>query len=89
MRGHGGEGIKKEIKIGYGELDARGKFIRTLWGGPLILAFLYWAVAEAKGHPDFDNVYFRFWIPFIATLATLGDIVYEYLKWKKDEKSKQ
>lgn len=77
--------MKKEYKIFYWELDAKGKFIRTLWGGPLALAFLYWALAGLEGHPDFDNVYIRAWLPVIATLIVLVDLVYLYRKWKKEE----
>ncbi|KZE37180.1 hypothetical protein AV656_11405 [Bhargavaea cecembensis] len=81
--------MKKDIKIGYRELDAKGKFIRTIWGGALALAFLYWVVAAAEAHRDFDNVFLRVWFPLIATLLVIGDMVHSYRKWKKEEKSKQ
>ncbi|KZE37185.1 hypothetical protein AV656_11435 [Bhargavaea cecembensis] len=81
--------MKKEYKIFYWELDARGKFIRSLWGHPLALAFLYWAISLPSERPIFDTVFMKVWLPLIATLVVLVDLVYLYRKWKKEEESKQ
>ncbi|EMR07222.1 hypothetical protein C772_00867 [Bhargavaea cecembensis DSE10] len=76
--------MKKEYKIFYWELDAKGKFIRSLWSGFLALLFLYWAVWFVPAHPAFDNEFFKLWVPIVFTLLYFASLVYKYRKWKKE-----
>ncbi|MET3574528.1 hypothetical protein ACFFIY_13640 [Bhargavaea ullalensis] len=84
--------MKGDFKIRYRDLDTKDKFIRSIWGGAFSLAFLYWVISVAtgvEGNRDFDNVYIKVWLPLVATFIVVGDVVYMYTKWKKEEKSKQ
>lgn len=82
-------GLKGDIKIWYRNLDAKGKFIRSLWGGALALLFLYLVVWFAPLRPSFDNGLIKMWIPLVGTMLIVIDLAFTYTKWKREEKSKK
>lgn len=73
--------VDKGFELVYWNLSYRRKFIRTILQIPLI--FLLFGFLGLVGF----NLY-RFKMVFILlSIVTIGQIIYNYIKWKNDEQS--
>ena len=71
----------KGIELIYWKLSYRRKFIRTLWWTPVavVALALIWGLNS--------NIIFKSIITILLILINLIQLIYNYIKWRSDEKS--
>lgn len=71
----------KGIELIYWKLSYRRKFIRTLWWTPVavVALILIWELNS--------NIIFKSIITILLILINLIQLIYNYIKWRSDEKS--
>ncbi|WP_300383554.1 hypothetical protein [Clostridium sp.] len=71
----------KGIELIYWNLSYRRKLIRTLWWTPLsvVALSLLWTLNS--------NIIFKIIATILIILMNLIQLTYNYIKWKRDEKS--
>ena len=67
------------MKILFWELNAKGKFTRTVWFGTLCLAIIYAGTIYAE---------FSWTLTIIATIVYVMNVGYLYRKMKQDKQNK-
>lgn len=72
--------VDKGFELIYWKLSYRRKFIRTLWFTPL--TFLLIPFMFLIG----DKLFINRIMPILLSLVYIGQLIYTYIKWKKEEK---
>ncbi|NLK96073.1 MAG: hypothetical protein GX275_12965 [Clostridiales bacterium] len=71
----------KGLKVDYSSLSYKGKFIRTLWITPFVILTIILLVSMGR------NFIKSIIISAILCVVYLAQLIDNYLKWKKEDKS--
>lgn len=77
----GKEKKDKGLAFGYHRLTHRRRLIRTLWLLPVTILLLFWIYQRNILTPFEFNA-----IVILFAVVIVGQLSYEYVKWKKEEK---
>lgn len=73
--------VDKGFELVYWNLSYRKKFIRTLWQSPLCFLVVIYTFFVG------DKLFLNRIVPILLVIIYLGQLIYTYIKWKKDEES--
>lgn len=71
--------VDKGFHLNYWKLSYRRRFIRNLWMLPLLIAIT--GIFITRG----DSALTCRIIPIILLVSSIFELIYNYLKWKKNE----
>lgn len=73
--------VDKGFHLNYWKLSYRRRFVRNLWMLPLLMAITGMLITRG------DSTLTCRIIPIILLVSSVFELIYNYLKWKKTEKS--
>ena len=73
--------VDKGFELVYLNLSYRRRFIRTLWQTPFIFLIIGFLVMAG------DKILFNRIAPILLVIGYLCQLIYNYIRWKNDEKS--
>ena len=73
--------VDKGFHLNYWKLSYRRRFVRNLWMLPLLMVITGMLITRG------DSTLTCRIIPIILLVSSVFELIYNYLKWKKTEKS--
>ena len=71
--------VDKGFQLIYWKLSYRRKFIRTLWSIPILVISIGIIIFLGNG------IFMRIVMPLILIILFIIQLIYNYIKWEKDE----